>query len=98
MVLAPQLSTSETETMPKLKFEQKENMSRTEAAARLSAIADALGSDAEFELERGGEKLEFNVPDQVRFELEVEIDDNETELEVEIKWSSGSDGLATDSV
>ena len=84
--------------MPKLKFEQKENLSRTEAAARLSAIADALGSDAEFELERGGEKLEFNVPDQVRFELEVEIDDNETELEVEIKWSSQSDGMATDSV
>jgi amphi-Trp domain-containing protein len=64
--------------MPKMKFEQKENMSRTEAAARLSAIADALGSDAEFELERGGEKLEFNVPDQVRFELEVEIADIET--------------------
>ena len=84
--------------MPKLKFEQKENLSRAEAAARVLAIADALGSDAEFELERGGEKLEFNVPDQVRFELEVEIDGNETELEVEIKWSSGSDGLATDSV
>jgi amphi-Trp domain-containing protein len=84
--------------MPKMKFEQKENMSRTEAAARLSAIADALGSDVEFELERGGEKLELQVPDQVRFELEVEIDDNETELEVEIKWSNESDGLATDSV
>ena len=28
--------------MPKMKFEQKENMSRAEAAARLSAIADAL--------------------------------------------------------
>ena len=55
-----------------MKFEPKENMSRTEAAARLSAIADALGSDVEFELERGGEKLELNVPDQVRFELEVE--------------------------
>jgi amphi-Trp domain-containing protein len=81
--------------MPKLKFEQKENMSRTEAAARLWAIADALGSDAEFELERGGEKLEFNVPDQVRFELEVEIDGNETELEVEIKWSTESDGPTT---
>ena len=78
--------------MPKMKFEQKENVSRTEAAARLSAIADALGSDVEFELERGGEKLELHVPDQVRFELEVEIDDNETELEVEIKWSSQSDG------
>ena len=84
--------------MPKLKFEQKENMSRTEAAARLSAIADALGSDAEFELERGGEKLEFNVPEQVRFELEVEIDGNETELEVEIKWSSESEGSTTASV
>ncbi len=84
--------------MPKLKFEQKENMSRTEAAARLSAIADALGSDAEFELERGGEKLEFNVPEQVRFELEVEIDGNETELEVEIKWSSESEEPATASV
>ena len=35
--------------MPKLKFEQKENMFRTEAAARLSAITDALGSDAEFD-------------------------------------------------
>jgi amphi-Trp domain-containing protein len=78
--------------------EQKQNLSRTGPAAGLSAIADALASDAEFELERGGEKLEFNVPDQVRFELEVEIDDNETELEVEIKWSSQSDGLATDSV
>ena len=84
--------------MPKLKFEQKENLSRAEAAARLSESADALGSEAEFELERGGEKLEFNVPDQVRFELEVEIDGNETELEVEIKWSNESDGLATDSV
>ena len=84
--------------MPKMKFEQKENMSRTDAAARLLAIADALGSDADFELERGGEKLEFHVPDQVRFELEVEIDDNETELEIEIKWSNESDGLATDSV
>ena len=83
--------------MPKLKFEQKENMSRAEAAARLAAIADALGSDVEFELERGGEKLELQVPDQVRFELEVEIDDNETELEVEIKWSNESDAPTTDS-
>ena len=80
--------------MPKMKFEQKENMSRTEAAARLSAIADALGSDVEFELERGGEKLELHVPDQVRFELELEIKDDETELEVEIKWSSATEGSA----
>ena len=76
--------------MPEMKFEQKEDLSRKEAAARLSAIADALGSDDKFELERGGEKLELRVPDQVRFELEIEIKDDETELEVEIKWSSAT--------
>jgi amphi-Trp domain-containing protein len=80
--------------MPEMKFEQKENLSRAEAAARLSAIADALGSDDKFELERGGEKLELRVPDQVRFELEVEIKDDETELEVEIKWSSATESPA----
>jgi len=80
--------------MPEMKFEQKENLSRTEAAARLSAIADALGSDDKFELERDGEKLELRIPDQVRFELEVEIKDDETELEVEIKWSNAAEGPA----
>ena len=74
-----------------MKFEQKEVLSRKEAAARLSAIADALGSDDKFELERGGEKLELRVPDEVRFELEVEIKGDETELEVEIKWSSATE-------
>jgi amphi-Trp domain-containing protein len=77
--------------MPEMKFEQKESLSRAEAAARLSAIADALASDDKFELERGGETLELRVPDQVRFELEVEIKDDETELEVEIKWSNATE-------
>jgi amphi-Trp domain-containing protein len=77
--------------MPEMKFERMETLSRMEAAARLSAIAEALGSDDKFELERGGEKLELSVPDQVRFELEVEIKDDETELEVEIKWSTATE-------
>jgi amphi-Trp domain-containing protein len=74
--------------MPKLKFEKKETLSRKEAAARLREIAQALGAGQEFELKRGGEKLEFDVPDEVTFELEIEIEDGESELEVEIKWSS----------
>ena len=80
--------------MPELKFEQKETLSRADAAARLSAIADALGSDDKSELERAGEKLELRVPDEVRFEWEVEIKDDETELEVEIKWSTATEGPA----
>jgi amphi-Trp domain-containing protein len=74
--------------MAEMKFKKKESLSRDEAAARLSEIAAALGSGEEFELERGGEKLKLDVPDQVTLELEVEIEDGETELEVEIKWSS----------
>jgi amphi-Trp domain-containing protein len=77
--------------MTEMKFEQKEFLSRMEAAGRLAAIADALGSGDKFELERGGEKIELRVPDQVRFELEVEVKDDETELEVEIKWSAATE-------
>ena len=74
--------------MPKLKYEKKETLSRKEAAARLGEIAQALGTGEEFELKHGGEKLEFDVSNEVTFELEIEIEDGETELEVEIKWSS----------
>jgi amphi-Trp domain-containing protein len=76
--------------MPKLKFEKKETLSRKEAAARLREIAQALGAGEEFELKRGGEKIEFDVPNEVTFELEIEMEDGETELEVEIKWSAGA--------
>jgi amphi-Trp domain-containing protein len=81
--------------MPKLKFEKKETLSRKEAAARLREIAQALGAGEEFELKRGGEKLEFDVPNEVSFELEIEIEDGETELEVEIKWSSQAAAAAS---
>jgi amphi-Trp domain-containing protein len=74
--------------MPKLKYEKKETLSRKEAAARLREIAQALGAGEEFELKRGGEKLEFDVPNEVMFEFEIEVEDGKTELEVEIKWSS----------
>jgi amphi-Trp domain-containing protein len=77
-----------------MKFKKKESMSRDEAAERLAQIADALAHGGEFELERGGEKVQLDVPDQVALELEVEIKDGETELEVEIKWPTGQAGSA----
>src|SRR5262245_45314515 len=76
--------------MAEVKSKRKETMSRAEAAARLSEVANALGASGEFELERGGEKLKLEVPDEVTLEFEVEIEDDETELEVEIKWSRPS--------
>lgn len=82
--------------MAEVKFKKKESMSRADAAARLSEVADALAS-GQFELERDGEKLELDVPDEVTLELEVEVEDNETELEVEVKWSAPSHAEASSS-
>jgi amphi-Trp domain-containing protein len=83
--------------MAKVKFKKTETMSRAEAAARLSEVANALGSGSEFELERGGEKLKLDVPDEVTLELEVEVKDDETEIEVEVKWSSQRSSTASSS-
>jgi amphi-Trp domain-containing protein len=58
-------------------------MSRDEAAARLWELAGALGQSRE--LERGREKLQLEVPDQVMLELEVEIKDGGAELEAEVE-------------
>ena len=80
-----------------MKFKKTETMSRAEAAARLSEVANALGSGSEFELERGGEKLKLDVPDEVTLELEVEVKDDETEIEVEVKWSSQRSSTASSS-
>ena len=74
--------------MPEMKFKKTQSLSREEAAARLTEIAQALSQGEEFELERGGEKLKLDVPEEVTLEFEVEIEDGKTELEVEIKWPS----------
>lgn len=74
--------------MTNMKFKKQEHLTRVEAAARLTEIAKALRNSATFELERGGEELELDIPEDVRLEFEVEIKDGETELEIEIKWAS----------
>jgi amphi-Trp domain-containing protein len=77
--------------MTNVKFKKQERLTRVEAATRLTEIAKALSHSATFELERDGETLELDVPEEVMLEFEVEIEDEETELEVEIKWASITD-------
>jgi amphi-Trp domain-containing protein len=69
-----------------LEIEQKETLSREEAAARMHAIADMLARNNEIELERAGTRIVVKVPDEVRFKLEVEVESDERELEIELKW------------
>jgi amphi-Trp domain-containing protein len=70
-----------------LTIESSETMSREEAAARLHAIADALASNNDVELDWGGKHVKVRVADQVRLELEIEVGETETEFEIELKWS-----------
>ena len=72
--------------MDLLEINEKERIGRKEAAARLRALATALGRDNDVEYERGDLKFKVNVPDEVDFKLEIEVQDDEWELEVELKW------------
>ncbi|MEU9131601.1 amphi-Trp domain-containing protein [Kitasatospora sp. NPDC048540] len=82
--------------MKDLKFEQKQSLSRTEAADQLSALADALRRGGNAELELGPGVLSFRIPDDLRGEIEVEVGDGEVELEIEFKWSTAAaDGATT---
>ena len=69
-----------------LKIESSENLSREAAAARLRAIADALSSNNDVELDWSGKHVRLHVPDEVRLEIEIEVGDDETELEIELSW------------
>jgi amphi-Trp domain-containing protein len=66
--------------------EQKETLSREEAAARLRKIADMLARQNELEFERNGMHFTVHVPDQVQLKLEIEIESDEREFEIEMKW------------
>lgn len=74
--------------MTAMKFKRQTQMTRTEAADRLTEIAEALRNGAKFKQENGQEKLELDldIPDDVMLEFEVELEEDENELEVEIKW------------
>ena len=66
--------------------EQKERLSREEAAARLHALADMLARHNDIEFNRGGMRFTVRVPDEVELKLELEIGSDKRELEIELTW------------
>jgi amphi-Trp domain-containing protein len=73
--------------MSDVKVELTEVVSRDDAAAWLSTLSRAFGSDGHVELPIGSTAVKVHVPDQVTAELEVEVDGDEVEIEVEFEWS-----------
>lgn len=74
--------------MSDVKVELKELVSRGDAAAWLSTLSDAFGSDGHVELPMGPSTVRVHVPDRVRAEIEVEVEGDEVEVEIEFKWST----------
>jgi amphi-Trp domain-containing protein len=66
--------------------EQKERLSREEAAARLHDLADMLARHNDIEFNRGGMRFIVRVPDEVELKLELEIGSDKRELEIELTW------------
>jgi amphi-Trp domain-containing protein len=71
-----------------VKVQQKQSLSRQEAARFIAALAEGLGEDGKVTIRLGNSTLELSVADQVNWELEVEVDGDEIELELELKWST----------
>jgi len=72
--------------MDLVELKEKVTLSREEAAARLHAIADELGSNNDVVIERSDIRFVAYVPDQVNLKVEFEIEDDGTELEIELTW------------
>jgi len=66
--------------------EQKERITREEAAARLHNLADMLARHNDIEFERGGVRFTVHVPDELDLKLELEIESDNREFEIELTW------------
>jgi amphi-Trp domain-containing protein len=69
-----------------LEVEQKERVTREEAAARLHKLADMLARENDIEFERGGMRFNVHVADEVELKLELEVETEKRELEIELTW------------
>ena len=69
-----------------MEIEQKETLSREEAAARIRAFADQLSRNNDLEFERVGMHIKVHVPDAVNLKVELELETDEREMEIELTW------------
>ena len=68
--------------------EQKQSMTREQAAARLRELADQLARQNEVRVEEAGRDVVVTVPDRVHLEVEVEVGQGQgdSELEITLSW------------
>ncbi len=69
-----------------LEIEQKETVSREEAALRLKTFAEKLAKNNDIEFDRGGMQIKVHVPDEVNLKVELELESEQRELEIELTW------------
>jgi amphi-Trp domain-containing protein len=67
-------------------LKEKTTLGREDAAARLHAIADELGSGNDIVLERDNLRFVARVPDEVHLKIEFELEDDGAEFEIELTW------------
>jgi amphi-Trp domain-containing protein len=73
--------------MDTFEVEQRETLTRDEAATRLRRIANLLsGSGEEVKFDRGEMKFKVAIPNEIHWKVEFELDGEESELEIELKW------------
>ncbi len=72
--------------MDLVELKEKQTLRREDAAARLRAIADELGSGNDIVLERDNLRFVARVPDEVNLKIEFEIEDGGAEFEIELTW------------
>jgi amphi-Trp domain-containing protein len=69
------------------KLKRKRTMSRQEAAAWLSILAEALRAGATIDVDLAGERVTLQPTDEIRTEIELKSLADKEEIEIELTWS-----------
>jgi amphi-Trp domain-containing protein len=73
--------------MDTFEVEQRETLTRDEAATRLRRIANLLaGSGEEVNFDRNEMKFKVAIPNEIDWKVEFELDGEGSELEIELRW------------
>jgi amphi-Trp domain-containing protein len=69
-----------------VEIEEKSQMKREAAAARLRELADMLSRHNQVTFSREGLRYSVRVPDEITFKVEVEVGSDGSEIEIELSW------------
>ena len=73
--------------MDTFEVEQRETLTRDEAATRLRRIANLLsGAGEEVKFDRNEMKFKVAIPNEIEWKVEFELGEEGNELEIELKW------------